>query len=133
MGRVTSFFTVRSGMPESVVRSAGREGADTEHPVSTHGPETDAVDVPAAIDNPPTPSRRAFLTTVAGTAGMTATMNGASRVMAEQPNEDRFERGLRILRRIGGTNYDGPIIRSTLSLPVPSSTDNAYFPRVLLH
>jgi 4-carboxymuconolactone decarboxylase len=37
--------------------------------------------------------------------------------MAEQPNEDRFERGLRILRRIGGPNYDGPINRLAETSP----------------
>jgi 4-carboxymuconolactone decarboxylase len=31
--------------------------------------------------------------------------------VAAQPNQDRFERGLRVLRRIGGPNYDGPINR----------------------
>jgi 4-carboxymuconolactone decarboxylase len=29
--------------------------------------------------------------------------------MASEPLEDRFSRGLEILRRIGGENFDGPI------------------------
>jgi 4-carboxymuconolactone decarboxylase len=37
--------------------------------------------------------------------------------MAEQPKEDRFARGLRVLRRIGGENYDGPINRLAETSP----------------
>ena len=79
-----------------------------------HGPWADgALDLPTAMDGPAsTPSRRAFLNTVVGTAaGTIATLNGGSPVMAEQPGEDRYQRGLRVLRRIGGKNYDGPINR----------------------
>jgi 4-carboxymuconolactone decarboxylase len=80
----------------------------------SHDPEADgALDLPTAMVGPAsTPSRRAFLTTAVGTAAGTITsLNGGSPVMAEQPIEGRYERGLRVLQRIGGENYDGPINR----------------------
>jgi 4-carboxymuconolactone decarboxylase len=66
-----------------------------------------------AFDNvPPTPSRRTFLTTaVAAATGTMSATNGTTHAKAAETSEDRFERGLRILRRIGGQNYASPIER----------------------
>src|SRR6266446_2522288 len=42
---------------------------------------------------------------------------GVTTPRPKQPDEERYARGLRILRRIGGEDYDGPIKRLAQTSP----------------
>ena len=53
-------------------------------------------------------SRRRFIETAVIAAG-SFSISRSAQAMAPEPHENRFSRGLEILRRIGGQNFDGPI------------------------
>lgn len=58
----------------------------------------------------PTASRRRFLgTALLGAAGSLVFVNQEAQAQMPLSSEKRFERGLEILRQIGGENFDGPI------------------------
>ncbi len=55
-------------------------------------------------------SRRSFFDVgLFATAGLFATISRKAYAMTETSKEDRFSRGLELLRRIGGENFDAPI------------------------
>jgi 4-carboxymuconolactone decarboxylase len=115
-----SFSRGHGDIAEAAMQTARRGAADTENPMSPHRPEMDAcVDIPTTMEHSPSPSsRRVFLTTVVGTAaGTIGMMHGTVPAMAEPSSGDRFERGLQVLRRIGGETYDGPITRLAETSP----------------
>lgn len=53
--------------------------------------------------------RRFFAAALGGAAGSVAPIAHGGGAMAEQLTQHRYQRGLELLRRIGGEDYDGPI------------------------
>src|SRR5262245_20220837 len=58
---------------------------------------------------PPTSRRRILETAVLGVAGALPFRVQEAQAQMTSSNQDRFERGLDVLRRIGGRDFDAPI------------------------
>src|SRR5690606_23707717 len=63
----------------------------------------------AAKDGPAMSRRRLLGAALLGAAGFPPLFNQEAQAQMQAFSQERFERGLEILRKIGGENFDGPI------------------------